>query len=150
MQIGMTLPVMEPGQRRATWERWAREVDRGPFSSLAFGERMAFDNPELMALLGACAAWREAGRTAPRLVIAFWYALGPGAREQITGHLRGYLNWLDPREVEAMLPQTGFAGSAPELRAFLRAIAGLGADEALLIPTSADPDEIARAADVVA
>jgi len=292
VQIGMTLPVMEPGQRRATWERWAREIDRGPFSSLAFGERMAFDNPELMALLGACAAWttrvrlsttvivaplhdpvwlakhlatvdmlcegrlcvglgiggrledyraagadakgrsqaelarrvalmrrvwagervvpdlllpvgprpvqqggppllagaqgpksirasaawadgisgfsfgpdladiegtlrlaraawKEAGRPAPRLVIAFWYALGPDAREQLTGHLRGYLNWLDPREVAAMLPQTGFAGSGPELRTFLRGLADLGADEALLIPTSADPDEISRAADLV-
>ena len=24
MQIGMTLPVTEPGQGRGTWERWAR------------------------------------------------------------------------------------------------------------------------------
>ncbi|TFG97773.1 MAG: LLM class flavin-dependent oxidoreductase [Myxococcales bacterium] len=288
----MTLPVMEPGQRRGTWERWARAIDEGPFSTLAFGERMAFDNPELMALLGACAAWtsrvrlattvivaplhdpvwlakhlatvdmlcdgrlsvglgidgrledyravgadatgrtqaelarrvalmrrvwagervlpdlllpvgpspvqlggppllagaqgpksirasaewadgitgfsfgpnladidqtlrlarsawQQAGRPAPRLVIAFWYDLGPGAREQITSHLRGYLNWLDPRDVEAMLPDTGFAGSAPELRAFLRRISDLGADEVLLIPTSADPSEIARAADLI-
>lgn len=292
MQVGMTLPVMEPGQKRDTWERWARAVDEGPFSSLAFGERMAFDNPELAALLGACAAWtsrvrlattvivaplhdpvwlakhlatvdvlcagrlcvglgiggrledyraagadpkgrtqaelarrvalmrrvwagerpypdlllpvgpapvqaggppllagaqgpkairasaewadgisgfsfgpaladiertlrlarsawQEAGRPAPRLVIAFWYALGPGARDRATRHLRGYLNWLDPREVEAMLPHTGFAGSAPELRGLLRGIADLGADETLLIPTSADPDEVSRAADLI-
>jgi alkanesulfonate monooxygenase SsuD/methylene tetrahydromethanopterin reductase-like flavin-dependent oxidoreductase (luciferase family) len=291
MQIGMTLPVMEPGQRRATWERWARAVDEGPFSSLAFGERMAFGNPDVMALLGATAAWttrvriattvivaplhdpvwlakhlatvdvlcdgrlsvglgvggrledyrasgadakgrtqaelarrvalmrrvwagervrdtllpigpppvqpggpmllagaqgpksirasaawadgitgfsfgpdladveqtlrlaraawKEAGRAAPRLVIAFWYALGPGAREQIVSHLRGYLNWLDPREVEAMLPHTGFAGTPSGLRALLRGIADLGADEALLIPTSADVSEVARAADLI-
>lgn len=292
MQVGMTLPVMEPGQRRDTWERWARAIDEGPFSSLAFGERMAFGNPELSALLGACAAWttrvrlattvivaplhdpvwlakhlatvdvlcdgrlsvglgiggrledyraagadakgrsqaelarrvslmrrvwagervypdlllpvgpppvqpggppllagaqgpksirasaewadgisgfsfgpdladieqtlrlareawKQAGRPAPRLVIAFWYALGPGARDRITSHLRGYLNWLDPREVLAMLPQTGFAGSDLELRALLGRIADLGADEAILIPTSADVAEVARAADLI-
>jgi len=284
--------VMEPGQRRATWERWARAIDEGPFSSLALGERMAFGNPELSALLGACAAWttrvrlattvivaplhdpvwlakhlatvdvlcdgrlsvglgiggrledyravgadakgrsqaelarrvalmrrvwagervypdlllpvgpppvqpggppllagaqgpksirasaewadgisgfsfgpdladieqtlrlareawKQAGRPAPRLVIAFWYALGPRARHQITSHLRGYLNWLDPREVLAMLPQTGFAGSGPELRALLRRVAELGADETILIPTSADVAEVARAADLI-
>ncbi len=72
-----------------------------------------------------------------------------GAREQITSHLCGYLNWLDPRDVEAMLPQTGFTGSAPELRVFLRSVADLGADETLLIPTSADLAEVARAADCV-
>jgi len=292
MQVGMTLPVMEPGQRRGTWERWARAVDEGPFSSLALGERMAFGNPELMALLGACAAWtsrvrlattvivaplhdpvwlakhlatvdvlcdgrlsvglgiggrledyraagadakgrtqaelarrvavmrrvwagepvypdlllpvgpppvqpggpsllagaqgpksirasaawadgisgfsfgpdladieqtlrlarsawQEAGRPAPRLVIAFWYALGPGARDRITSHLRGYLNWLDPREVETMLPHTGFAGTGPELRELLRNVADLGADEMLLIPTTADVAEVARAADLI-
>lgn len=67
----------------------------------------------------------------------------------LASHLRGYLNWLDPREVEAMLPHTGFAGSASGLSAFLRGVADLGADEALLIPTSADVSEVARAADLI-
>ncbi len=56
----MTLPVMEPDlwDRGAdTLESWARAVDEGPFSSLCFGERMAFDNPETLTLLGAAAAW---------------------------------------------------------------------------------------------
>ena len=30
-------------------------------------------------------AWREAGRPAPRLTTAFWFALGGGARAQIVG-----------------------------------------------------------------
>ena len=60
MRVGMTLPVMEPdlweyGGR--TLETWARAIDEGPFSSLCFGERMAFDNPETLTLLGAAAAW---------------------------------------------------------------------------------------------
>lgn len=59
MQVGMTLPVMEPDLDAATLEAWARAVDAGPFSSLCFGERMAFDNPETLTLLGAVAAWTE-------------------------------------------------------------------------------------------
>ena len=59
MRLGMTLPVMEPDLWAVpdTLERWARAVDEGPFASLCFGERMAFDNPESLTLLGAAAAW---------------------------------------------------------------------------------------------
>ncbi|WP_300645771.1 LLM class flavin-dependent oxidoreductase [Nocardioides sp.] len=59
MQLGMTLPVMEPDLWDApdTLERWARTIDEGPFSSLCFGERMAFANPHSLTLLGAVAAW---------------------------------------------------------------------------------------------
>lgn len=53
----MTLPVMEPHIEPATLERWARLIDEGPFASLAFGERIAFDNPDALTLLGAVAAW---------------------------------------------------------------------------------------------
>ena len=55
MRLGMTLPVMEPDLWAAldTLEQWARAVDEGPFASLCFGERMAFDNPETLTLLGA-------------------------------------------------------------------------------------------------
>ena len=41
------------GRGPDTLERWARAMDEGPFASLCFGERMAFDNPETLALLGA-------------------------------------------------------------------------------------------------
>jgi alkanesulfonate monooxygenase SsuD/methylene tetrahydromethanopterin reductase-like flavin-dependent oxidoreductase (luciferase family) len=57
MQIGMTLPVMEPDVDANLLETWCRAVDDGPFSSLCFGERMAFDNPDALTLLGAVAAW---------------------------------------------------------------------------------------------
>ena len=53
----MTLPVMEPDLDADVLEAWCRAVDEGPFSSLCFGERMAFDNPEILTLLGAVAAW---------------------------------------------------------------------------------------------
>ena len=93
-------------------------------------------------------AWRDAGRDSePRLGTAFWYALGSGARERVRAHLRRYLNWLDPAEVRAALPATGFAGSPRELSGLLRRIEDLGASEVMLVPTSADPEEVDRAAE---
>jgi len=65
----MTLPVMEPGLDAATLETWSRTVDDGPFSALCFGERMAFDNPETMTLLGAVAAWTERVRLVTTVVV---------------------------------------------------------------------------------
>lgn len=57
MDVGMTLPVMEPHIAPETLETWSRLIDEGPFASLAFGERIAFDNPDALTLLGAVAAW---------------------------------------------------------------------------------------------
>ncbi|TIC85151.1 LLM class flavin-dependent oxidoreductase [Nocardioides sp. GY 10113] len=57
MDVGLTLPVMEPDIGPETLRTWAAAIDSGPFSSLAFGERIAFDNPDALTLLGAVAAW---------------------------------------------------------------------------------------------
>lgn len=59
MRIGMTLPVMEEDLDRDILRHWIERIDRGPWDSLAFGERINFPNPELMTLLGAAAAWTE-------------------------------------------------------------------------------------------
>ena len=72
MRVGMTLPVMEPdlwADGAATLEAWARAVDDGPFASLCFGERMAFDNPETLTLLGAVAAWTTRVRLVTTVVV---------------------------------------------------------------------------------
>ena len=50
---------MEPNLDAVTLKAWAHLVDSGPFSSLCWGERMAFDNPESLTLLGAMAAWTD-------------------------------------------------------------------------------------------
>lgn len=94
-------------------------------------------------------AWRRNDRPPPRLVGSFWVALGSGAREQMNRHLRRYLNWLPGDDVQQMLPHTGFAGSATELRELLGRIIDLGADEVILSPTTTDPDEVDRLADIV-
>ena len=71
MRLGMTLPVMEPDlwERPDTLERWARAVDDGPFASLCFGERMAFDNPETLTLLGAVSAWTSRVRLVTTVLV---------------------------------------------------------------------------------
>lgn len=65
----MTMPVMEPELDSATLRAWARIVDEGPFSSLCWGERIAFDNPDSLTLLGALAAWTERVRLVTTVVV---------------------------------------------------------------------------------
>jgi alkanesulfonate monooxygenase SsuD/methylene tetrahydromethanopterin reductase-like flavin-dependent oxidoreductase (luciferase family) len=290
----MTMPVMEPDLDTAVLKAWARAIDEGPFTSACFGERIAFDNPETLTLMGALAAWTdrvrlvttvvvpqlhdpvmlakalatgdllsdgrltvglgiggrhedydaigadpgsqtmrgmadrvavmkrvwagekvaesvcpvgpppvqpggpellvgtmgpktvrsaanwadgiagttldldvdnvnalfdvareawaEAGKQPPRLTTSFWFGLGPvgDAREQVHRHLRRYMNWIPAEYVDAMAPSTGFAGGEDELRALLAKFADIGTDEVHLIPTSADIDQLRRAAAVAA
>jgi alkanesulfonate monooxygenase SsuD/methylene tetrahydromethanopterin reductase-like flavin-dependent oxidoreductase (luciferase family) len=65
----MTMPVMEPDLDAATLKTWARVIDEGPFSSLCWGERIAFDNPEALTLLGALAAWTARVRLVTTVVV---------------------------------------------------------------------------------
>ena len=55
----MTLPVMEPDVDADILKRWAQTIDQGPFSSLCWGERIAFGNPDSLTLLGALSGWTE-------------------------------------------------------------------------------------------
>ena len=63
------MPVMEPHLDAATLRAWARMIDDGPFSSLCWGERIAFDNPECLTLLGALAAWTDRVRLVTTVVV---------------------------------------------------------------------------------
>lgn len=294
MNIGMTLPVTEPGWSRDILVQWAEKIDSGPFSSLALGERVFFPSPELISTLGACAAltqrvklittvlilpmhppiltakqlatidmisggrlvvgvgtggraedylatgagprdrrisvmasyvetlrsiwrgdyvvegalrpvepwpvqaggpqilagvmgpkglasaaswadgiagmsvtgdvqdivqsmnaaraaWQDAGvTTAPVFNSSFWFALGDSADSQMETHLTRYLNWLDEGSRNAMSSAAGFRGTPQGLRDRLKALADEGVDEILLIPTSIDPAEVDKAAEVVA
>lgn len=63
------MPVMEPNLDADTLKAWARTIDDGPFSSLCWGERIAFDNPETLTLLGALAAWTDRVRLVTTVVV---------------------------------------------------------------------------------
>lgn len=68
-EVGMTLPVMEPDISPATLHRWAELIDAAPYSSLCFGERVAFDNPDALTLLGAVSAWTRRVRITTTVVV---------------------------------------------------------------------------------
>jgi alkanesulfonate monooxygenase SsuD/methylene tetrahydromethanopterin reductase-like flavin-dependent oxidoreductase (luciferase family) len=65
----MTMPVMEPDLDARVLRDWARAIDEGPFSSLCWGERIAFDNPDSLTLLGALAAWTERVRLVTTVIV---------------------------------------------------------------------------------
>jgi alkanesulfonate monooxygenase SsuD/methylene tetrahydromethanopterin reductase-like flavin-dependent oxidoreductase (luciferase family) len=65
----MTMPVMEPNLDAATLKAWARVIDGGPFASLCWGERMCFDNPDSLTLLGALAAWTDRVRLVTTVIV---------------------------------------------------------------------------------
>jgi alkanesulfonate monooxygenase SsuD/methylene tetrahydromethanopterin reductase-like flavin-dependent oxidoreductase (luciferase family) len=65
----MTMPVMEPNLDAAMLRSWARVIDDGPFSSLCWGERMCFDNPDSLTLLGALAAWTDRVRLVTTVIV---------------------------------------------------------------------------------
>ncbi|MGH3558125.1 MAG: LLM class flavin-dependent oxidoreductase [Mycobacterium sp.] len=65
----MTMPVMEPDLGAAVLRDWARAIDDGPFASLCWGERVTFDNPDTLTLLGALAAWTDRVRLVTTVIV---------------------------------------------------------------------------------
>src|ERR1700751_6231953 len=65
----MTMPVMEPDLDAGVLENWARSIDEGPFSSLCWGERIAFQTPDNLTLLGALAAWTSRVRLLTTVIV---------------------------------------------------------------------------------
>lgn len=125
--------------RRAA--RWADGICGFSFGPSADEVRLAYET--------ARQAWRDTGRhTPPRLVMSFWFALGNRAREQLDIYLERYLGFLGS-EVAAALAPTVTTTSPAALRAALRMLADLATDEVILVPTTLDPDEVSRVADIL-
>ena len=284
MNIGMTLPVMEPGITRKDLETWTSLIDTGPWSHIALGERIVFPNPEFISTLSAVAAWTQnveiiatvsvlsmhnpilcakqfatidllsegrftlgvgvggreedykaiganwskrrwkviaenvqamqsiwkhehdlkvgpdisnggpqilagavgpramemaaefadglagfsfnadieeikdsfdrvnlafkAKNKSPRLVTSFWFGLGDNGREIVEKHLTRYLGWMGDDIAESLAKTAGIAGNEKSLKDLLVKIKDLGADDVLLVPTSADIEQLKRATEV--
>lgn len=128
-------------------ERAIRRVAR--FADGITGHSFAPDPDEMTRSFAvAREAWREAGRPRPRLVTAFWYALGPRARAQLDEYLHRYLRFLGEDVAQALAARVR-VDSPAALRAALREAEAAGADEVLLIPTTRDPEDVDRVADLV-
>lgn len=93
-------------------------------------------------------AWREEGKGEPRLVTSFWYALGPNARDQLDEYLPRYLNFLSRDDARKLAP-TVTTTSADALRDAAKMAEDLGCDELILVPTTSDPDDIDRVAEIL-
>jgi alkanesulfonate monooxygenase SsuD/methylene tetrahydromethanopterin reductase-like flavin-dependent oxidoreductase (luciferase family) len=125
--------------RRAA--RWADGICGFSFGPSAEEIGSAFDT--------ARQAWTEAERTkAPRLVTSFWFALGSRAREQLDEYLKRYLAFMGEDLAAALVPMVTTT-SAAALRAATRMVEDLGADELILVPTTSDPEEVERVADIL-
>lgn len=68
MDIAMTLPTMLP-HGRAEFVAWCREVDEGPWSSLAVPERITFTSHSLVVQLAGAAALTERVRLWTTLIV---------------------------------------------------------------------------------
>jgi len=81
------MPVMEADLDAVTLEAWARTIDTGPFSSLCWGERIAFDNPECLTLMGALSAWTKRVQLVTTVVIPQLHDAVLLAKQLATGDL---------------------------------------------------------------
>lgn len=94
-------------------------------------------------------AWHDAGRSgAPYLQTSFWFGLLPDAPGRVPAYAHRYLSIFGERAAEQMagMVETTDATAVTER---LRTIAEVGADEVILVATTTDPEELARAADLV-
>jgi alkanesulfonate monooxygenase SsuD/methylene tetrahydromethanopterin reductase-like flavin-dependent oxidoreductase (luciferase family) len=94
-------------------------------------------------------AWRDRGRSAtPRLVTSCWFGVGPAARARLDEYLDRYLAFLGPDVARRLAPTVGI-DSAAKLREAVQMLDDLGTDELILVPTTSDPDEVSRVADLI-
>jgi alkanesulfonate monooxygenase SsuD/methylene tetrahydromethanopterin reductase-like flavin-dependent oxidoreductase (luciferase family) len=95
-------------------------------------------------------AWREQGRPAPRLATGCWFALpgrGGDGRAQLDAYVKRYLNFMGP--AAAAIAPTVRCVDGKVLRSAVRELSDLGCDELVLVPTTLDPDEVDRVADLL-
>jgi len=94
-------------------------------------------------------SWDAAGRTeAPHLSSSIWYALGDDAEARLKGYAYDYMKIMGDGVGEwAAGAVTCFTPAA--LRAAVENAREAGADEFFLVPTTSDPDELARTHDAL-
>ena len=93
-------------------------------------------------------SWRARDKPAPWLGTGFWYALGPNARSQLEAYLDRYLNFMAPLARESV-KQICIATTPQALKEALRQAEDAGANDVLLVPTTSDPDDVHRVADII-
>jgi alkanesulfonate monooxygenase SsuD/methylene tetrahydromethanopterin reductase-like flavin-dependent oxidoreductase (luciferase family) len=90
--------------------------------------------------------WSRAGREGePRLEGLGYFSLGPDAEANANAYLTDYYAWLG--EDTANFIAGSAAKDAETVQGYLAAFEGVGCDELILFPSSADPDQVDLLAD---
>ena len=122
--------------------KWAIGVD-GAFT--LDGNREAVAGPFDMVQ----AAWSSAGRVdPPHLSTSFWYALGPDAEDRLRRYAYEYMR-IFGEEVGKWAASAVTLFTPDAVREAVDNVRLAGADELFLVPTTADPDELARTRDAL-
>ena len=122
--------------------RWAAGVD-GAWTLDGSQEAMAAAFTQIRE------AWSDAGRAdPPHVSSSIWYALGPDAEHQLRSYAYDYLKIFGDAIGEGAASMATCFG-ADALRQAVTNARDAGADEYFLVPTTADPDELARTVDVL-
>jgi alkanesulfonate monooxygenase SsuD/methylene tetrahydromethanopterin reductase-like flavin-dependent oxidoreductase (luciferase family) len=144
-------PIQAGGPKLLAGSRFPRSIRRAArwadgISGFSFGPTEA-DVANQFEL--ARSAWKERGRDSePRLVTSFWFALGARARDQLDDYLHRYLNFMGADATRKLAP-TVTTTSASALVDAARMVRDLGCDELILVPTTSDPQEVERVADLL-
>lgn len=123
--------------------RWAVGVDDG--STVA-----GVDTAALAGVVErAHTAWRDAGRDdVPHTSASLWYALGDDAEDRLRTYAFDYMKIFGEDLARAVSGACAAHGEEA-LREAVDAAAASGVDELFLVPTTADPEELTRTADVL-
>ncbi len=145
------LPLQQGGPEILSASLYPRSIRRAArwadgISGFSFGPSLKEIHSSFEA---ARSAWKAEGRASPpRLVTSCFFALGEDARSQMDRYLHRYLDFMGPGAARKIAPSIKTV-SAQALREILRKLANLGTDELSLVPTTSDPDEVNRVADLL-
>jgi alkanesulfonate monooxygenase SsuD/methylene tetrahydromethanopterin reductase-like flavin-dependent oxidoreductase (luciferase family) len=90
--------------------------------------------------------WGKAGREGtPRVEGLAYFSLGPDAEANANAYLKDYYAWLG--EETAAFVANSAAKDAETVQGYLAAFEGVGCDELILFPSSADADQVDLLAD---
>jgi len=140
---GAALPVLIGALSHDSIRKAARWADG------VCGFSMGPDGEEVAAAFEvARAAWREQGRPAPRLTTSAWYSIAPDGRDRMNAYVGRYLGIFGEAAARG-LARRCVTTSPDALRAAIARMRDAGADDFLLVPTTSDPTELDRVADLV-
>lgn len=117
--------------------KWATGVMEGSHAMHFDPERVGEQRQRVVQ------GWKEAGRTdTPHFSSSVFFALGDDPQSQLTEFLADFLK---PYGVDSAFLKTSTSYGADNLRAAVAGARAAGVDDLMLLPTTADPNEITRA-----